>query len=152
MSNFCCHHGRAGESPNRIRAYTDGYFVGPTVVYGLSTASVVAETEIFGPMLNITHVLNLEEATEVIGGNSYGNASSVFTTHGATACKFRNEVPTGNMGVNIAVAAPMAYFPFNGWKRSFFEILYAQGRDAVAFYRAEKVVIERWPKKWRRRF
>ena len=90
--------------------------------------------------------------SSIISRSPYGNASSIFTTSGATARKFRYEMPTGNMGVNIGVAAPMAYFPFSGWKGSFLGVLHAQGRDAVEFYTDKKVVIERWPKEWSRRF
>ena len=81
-----------------------------------------------------------------------GNASSIFTTSGAAARKFRNQISTGNVGINIGVAAPMAYFPFSGWKGSFFGTLHAQGRDAIEFYTDKKVVIERWPKEWSRKF
>ncbi|MEN6532492.1 MAG: CoA-acylating methylmalonate-semialdehyde dehydrogenase [Bryobacteraceae bacterium] len=129
-----------------------GYFVGPTVLDGAPAASSMAETEIFGPVLSITHVSSLDEAMKMIERNSYGNASSIFTASGAEARKFRNQTPTGNAGVNIGVAAPMAYFPFSGWKGSFFGVLHAQGRDAVEFYTDKKVVIERWPKEWSRKF
>jgi len=112
----------------------------------------VASTEIFGPVLGLTPVRSLEEAIEVISRSRYGNASSIFTTSGASARKFRSEVPTGNVGVNIGVAAPMAYFPFSGWKDSFFGVLHGQGRDAVEFYTDKKVVVERWPQEWSRRF
>jgi len=129
-----------------------GNFVGPTVLDGVPAASPLAETEIFGPVLSLIHAGTVEEAMDIIRKNSYGNASSIFTTSGAAARKFRNEIPTGNVGVNIGVAAPMAYFPFSGWKGSFFGVLHAQGRDAVEFYTGEKVVIERWPKEWSRKF
>lgn len=129
-----------------------GNFVGPTVLDGVPSASPLAETEIFGPVLSLIHAGTVEEAMDIIRKNSYGNASSIFTTSGASARKFRNEIPTGNVGVNIGVAAPMAYFPFSGWKGSFFGVLHAQGRDAVEFYTGEKVVIERWPKEWSRKF
>lgn len=135
-----------------IAQQSSGSFVGPTVLDGLPAASPLAETEIFGPVLSLVHASSLEEAMAIVRRNSYGNASSIFTTSGAAARKFRNEIPTGNVGVNIGVAAPMAYFPFSGWKGSFFGVLHAQGRDAVAFYTAEKVVIERWPQEWSRRF
>ena len=79
-------------------------------------------------------------------------AASIFTTSGAAARKFRYEVAAGNVGVNIGVAAPMAYFPFSGWKDSFLGVLHGQGRDAVEFYTEKKVVIERWPKEWSRKF
>ena len=88
----------------------------------------------------------------IISRNSYGNASSIFTASGAAARQFCHQIPTGNVGVNIGVAAPMAYFPFSGWKGSFFGTLHAQGRDAVEFYTDKKVVIERWPREWSRRF
>ncbi|HEU0138408.1 MAG TPA: CoA-acylating methylmalonate-semialdehyde dehydrogenase [Bryobacteraceae bacterium] len=129
-----------------------GNFVGPTVLDGVPAASSLAETEIFGPVLSVIHASGVDEAMEIIARNSYGNASSIFTTSGAAARKFRNQIPTGNVGVNIGVAAPMAYFPFSGWKGSFFGVLHAQGRDAVEFYTDKKVVIERWPKEWSRRF
>src|SRR5260370_38565986 len=77
--------------------------------------------------------------------------ASIFTTSGAAARKFRYEVPAGNIGVNIGVAAPMAYFPFSGWRDSFFGTVHGQGRDAIEFYTHKKDVIERWPKEWSRR-
>ncbi|MGH7174285.1 MAG: CoA-acylating methylmalonate-semialdehyde dehydrogenase [Gemmataceae bacterium] len=129
-----------------------GNFVGPTVLDGLPATSQLSETEIFGPVLSVVHAESIEEGMAIVSRNSYGNASSIFTASGAEARKFRNEIPTGNVGVNIGVAAPMAYFPFSGWKGSFFGILHAQGRDAVEFYTGEKVVIERWPKEWSRKF
>ena len=136
----------------RVAGRAGGNFVGPTVLDGVSPASELAETEIFGPVLSLIHASDIDEAMEIITRNSYGNASSIFTASGAAARKFRNQIPTGNVGVNIGVAAPMAYFPFSGWKGSFFGVLHAQGRDAVEFYTGEKVVIERWPKEWSRRF
>jgi malonate-semialdehyde dehydrogenase (acetylating)/methylmalonate-semialdehyde dehydrogenase len=78
--------------------------------------------------------------------------ASIFTASGAAARKFRYEVPAGNIGVNIGVAAPMAYFPFSGWRDSFFGTVHGQGRDAIEFYTHKKVVVERWPKEWSRRF
>jgi malonate-semialdehyde dehydrogenase (acetylating)/methylmalonate-semialdehyde dehydrogenase len=129
-----------------------GYFVGPTVLDGVPAGSELTETEIFGPVLSLVHAADMEEAVGIVSRSSYGNASSIFTTSGAAARQFRNQISTGNVGVNIGVAAPMAYFPFSGWKGSFFGVLHAQGRDAVEFYTDKKVVIERWPKHWSRRF
>jgi malonate-semialdehyde dehydrogenase (acetylating) / methylmalonate-semialdehyde dehydrogenase len=136
----------------KIAGYEHGNFVGPTVLDGVPATSELTETEIFGPVLSVIRAANVDEAIEIITRNSYGNASSIFTTSGAAARKFRNEISTGNVGVNIGVAAPMAYFPFSGWKGSFFGALHAQGRDAVEFYTDKKVVIERWPKEWSRKF
>ena len=76
----------------------------------------------------------------------------LFTSSGAAARRFRYEAPAGNIGINIGVAAPMAYFPFSGWKDSFFGVLHGQGRDAVEFYTEKKVVVERWPKEHSRKF
>jgi malonate-semialdehyde dehydrogenase (acetylating)/methylmalonate-semialdehyde dehydrogenase len=136
----------------QVKDYPRGTFVGPTVLDGVHATSGLTETEIFGPVLSLIHASNVDEAMETISRNSYGNASSIFTSSGAAARKFRNGIPTGNVGINIGVAAPMAYFPFSGWKGSFFGVLHAQGRDAVEFYTDKKVVIERWPKEWSRRF
>lgn len=129
-----------------------GNFIGPTVLDGMNSTSSLEETEIFGPVLSLVHASSVDDAMSIISRNSYGNASSIFTSSGAAARKFRNQIPTGNVGVNIGIAAPMAYFPFSGWKGSFFGVLHAQGRDAVEFYTDKKVVIERWPKEWSRKF
>ena len=136
----------------QIDGCSEGNFVGPTVLDRVAPGSYLATTEVFGPVLGLTPVKTLDEAIEVIAGSPFGNASSIFTSSGASARKFRNEVPTGNVGVNIGVAAPMAYFPFSGWKDSFFGVLHGQGRDAVEFYTDKKVVVERWPQEWSRKF
>ena len=129
-----------------------GNFIKPTVISGIDPASDLSTTEIFGPVLSLRETSSLDEAIEVIASNPYGNAASIFTSNGAAARKFRYESPTGNIGVNIGVAAPMAYFPFSGWKDSFLGVLHGQGRDAVEFYTDKKVVVERWPKEWSRKF
>ncbi len=129
-----------------------GNFLKPTVISGIDPASDLSTTEIFGPVLSLRETATLDEAIDVIAANPYGNAASIFTGSGAAARKFRYEAPTGNIGVNIGVAAPMAYFPFSGWKDSFLGVLHGQGRDAVEFYTDKKVVVERWPKEWSRTF
>ena len=136
----------------QVSGYDQGNFLKPTVLDGVSPESGLSNTEIFGPVLSLIHADSVEEAIEIIARNPYGNASSIFTSSGAAARKFRYEVPTGNVGVNIGVAAPMAYFPFSGWKDSFLGVLHGQGRDAIEFYTDKKVVIERWPKDWSRKF
>ena len=95
---------------------------------------------------------DLDEALTILARSPYGNAASIFTSSGSAARKFRYEAPAGNVGVNIGVAAPMAYFPFSGWKDSFLGVMHGQGRDAVEFYTDKKVVVERWPKEWSRKF
>ena len=129
-----------------------GNFLKPTLLENVPAESSVAQNEIFGPVLSLNHVKTLDEAIELLSRSPYGNQASIFTTSGAVARRFRYEAPVGNLGINIGVAAPMAYFPFSGWKDSFFGVLHAQGRDAVQFYTQEKVVIERWPKEWSRKF
>jgi malonate-semialdehyde dehydrogenase (acetylating) / methylmalonate-semialdehyde dehydrogenase len=130
----------------------EGNFIAPTVLDGLPAASPLMETEIFGPVLSVVHAASVEEAIAMIDRSTYGNASSIFTSSGAAARKFRNTVSTGNVGVNIGVPAPMAYFPFSGWKGSFFGVMHAQGRDAVEFFTDKKVIVERWPTEWSRKF
>jgi len=129
-----------------------GSFVAATVLDGLPATIGLMETEIFGPVLSLVHADSVEEAVALIDRSAYGNASSIFTSSGSAARKFRNAVTTGNVGVNIGVPAPMAYFPFSGWKGSFFGVMHAQGRDAVEFYTDKKVIVERWPKEWSRKF
>lgn len=136
----------------RIERFEQGYFVRPTLLDGVPADSALSNTEIFGPVLSLVHAETIDEAIEILNRSPYGNAASIFTESGAAARKFRYEAPAGNIGVNIGVAAPMAYFPFSGWKDSFLGVLHGQGRDAVEFYTEKKVVIERWPKEWSRKF
>ena len=136
----------------KISGYEKGHFVRPTVVEFDKPGGELAQTEIFGPVLSLTHVHTLDDAIAAVNASSYGNMACIFTSSGAAARKFRYEVRAGNVGVNIGVAAPMAFFPFSGWKGSFFGDLHAQGRDAVEFYMDKKVVVERWPKEWTRQF
>lgn len=132
--------------------HSAGNFLNPTLLDDLPPTSGLSGTEIFGPVLSLVHANTLEEGIDIIRRNSYGNMASIFTSSGAAARKFRYEVPAGNIGVNIGVAAPMAYFPFSGWRDSFFGTVHGQGRDAIEFYTHKKVVVERWPKEWSRRF
>ena len=100
----------------------------------------------------MTHVQTIDEAIDVVNASPFGNMACLFTSSGAAARKFRYEARAGNVGINIGVAAPMAFFPFSGWKESFFGDLHAQGRDAIEFYTDKKVVVERWPREWSRTF
>ena len=136
----------------RISGCEDGFFVRPTVVIDLPPASEIARTEIFGPVLGMMHVDTLDQALALVNGAAYGNQASLFTASGTAARRFRHEADAGNIGINIGVAAPMAFFPFSGWKESFFGDLHGQGLDAVEFFTQKKVVIERWPKEWTRKF
>jgi malonate-semialdehyde dehydrogenase (acetylating) / methylmalonate-semialdehyde dehydrogenase len=129
-----------------------GNFLRPTVLTGVDPSSELARTEIFGPVLSVSRVDTVEEAIRLVNQSAFGNMACIFTSSGASARQFRYEARVGNVGVNVGVAAPMAYFPFSGWKESFFGDLHAQGADAIDFYTEKKVVIERWPSTWSRKF
>ncbi len=136
----------------KIPKYESGNFLTPTILDGLPPTSQIANTEIFGPVLSLIHANSVDEAMEFLRRSPYGNQASLFTTSGSAARKFRYEAPAGNIGINIGVAAPMAYFPFSGWKESFFGILHGQGRDAVEFFTESKIVVERWSRQETRKF
>jgi len=136
----------------RIEGYESGYFLRPIILGDVAPESTLARTEVFGPVLGMMHVDSLEQAIELINRSPYGNMACLFTSSGAAARKFRSEVMAGNIGVNIGVAAPMAFFPFSGWRASFFGNLHGQGKHAVEFFTETKVVVERWPKEWSRKF
>ena len=135
-----------------IKGYERGTFVRPTILAGVPRTGQIAKTEIFGPVLSLRHVNDVDEALELVNGGAYGNQASLFTSSGAAARKFRYGAEAGNIGINIGVAAPMAFFPFSGWKESFFGDMHGQGMDAVEFFTQKKVVVERWPKEWTRKF
>ena len=140
-----------GRRPKVVN-YESGNFVKPTILDGLPSTSKLADTEIFGPVLSLIHASDLDEALEFLGRSAFGNQASLFTSSGSAARRFRYEAPAGNIGINIGVAAPMAYFPFSGWKNSFFGDLHGQGRDGVEFYTEKKVVVERWARDHSRKF
>ena len=135
-----------------VKGYEAGYFVRPTILADVPRGSEIAKTEIFGPVLSLMHVETVDDAIELVNSGQYGNQASLFTSSGSAARKFRYEAEAGNIGINIGVAAPMAFFPFSGWKDSFFGDMHGQGMDAVEFFTQKKVVVERWPKEWSRKF
>ncbi len=132
--------GRGYKAPK----HANGNFLAPTILDDVPADSDIPKTEIFGPVLSLVHADTLDQAIELLSRSAYGNAASLFTTNGAHARRFRHAAPAGNIGINIGVPAPVAYFPFSGWKESFFGDLHGQGRDAIEFYTDKKVVIERW--------
>ena len=134
-----------------IHGFEKGNFIRPTIIESTKDDEL-GSTEIFGPVLTVRRAGSLQDAIAILAKSSYGNAASIFTSNGAAARQFRYEAPVGNVGINIGVAAPMAYFPFSGWKDSFLGVLHGQGSDAVEFYTEKKIVIERWPKEWSRKF
>ena len=135
-----------------VDGFENGHWVFPTILDGLPPEGQIANTEIFGPVFGLMHVESLDDAIALINRKAYGNMACLFTSSGAAARQFRYDVEAGNIGINLGVAAPMAFFPFSGWKESFFGTLHAQGRHAVEFYTQTKVVVERWPREWSRVF
>ena len=121
-----------------------GCFLGATILDGVTADMDVAREEIFGPVLSVVHAATLDEAIEIVGRSRFGNGVSIFTENGASVRRFRHEVEAGMVGVNIGVAAPVAFFPFSGWKDSFLGDLHAHGTDAVDFYTRKKTVTSRW--------
>jgi malonate-semialdehyde dehydrogenase (acetylating)/methylmalonate-semialdehyde dehydrogenase len=135
-----------------VKGYEGGSFIHPTVLSGVQPDGEVIRTEIFGPVLGLVHLDTVEEAIALVNRGNYGNMACLFTGSGAAARQFRHDTEAGNIGINIGVAAPMAYFPFSGWKDSFFGTLHGQGKHAVEFFTQTKVVVERWPSHWSRQF
>jgi malonate-semialdehyde dehydrogenase (acetylating)/methylmalonate-semialdehyde dehydrogenase len=125
-------------------ASADGSFVGPTILDGVTPDMDVAQEEIFGPVLSVIHADSLDEAIGIVNASRYGNGSSIFTESGAAARRYRHDAQVGMIGVNIGVAAPVAFFPFSGWKASFLGDLHAHGTDAVDFYTRKKTVTSRF--------
>jgi malonate-semialdehyde dehydrogenase (acetylating)/methylmalonate-semialdehyde dehydrogenase len=124
--------------------YPKDCYLGPSIFEGVTKDMVISQDEIFGPVMSVMRVKDLDEAIALLNESPFGNSGMVFTSDGGVARKFQYEVEAGNIGINIGVAAPMAFFPFSGMKDSFFGTLHGQGMDAVDFFTVKKVVIERW--------
>jgi malonate-semialdehyde dehydrogenase (acetylating) / methylmalonate-semialdehyde dehydrogenase len=135
-----------------IPGYEGGNFLRPTILEDIPAGGIIATTEVFGPVMGIMHLDSVDEAIQLVNSGKYGNMACLFTSSGAAARRFRYEAQAGNIGINIGVAAPMAFFPFSGWKDSFFGTLHGQGKHAVEFFTQTKVVVERWLKEWSRQF
>ena len=125
--------------------HPQGFFIGPTVFDQVRPEMTIAREEIFGPVLSVIRARTLDDAIDVVNSSEFGNTTSIFTSSGKAAREYQARVEVGMVGVNIGVAAPMAFFPFAGWKSSFFGDLHAHGKDAVAFYTEQKVLMTRWP-------
>lgn len=136
----------------KVPGYENGYFINPTILENVPAKGELATTEIFGPVLSMMHANAVDEAIAIVNDRTFGNQASLFTSSGAAAREFRYSAHAGNIGINLGVAAPMAFFPFSGWGDSFFGDLHAQAHHGVEFYTETKVVIERWPKGWTREF
>jgi malonate-semialdehyde dehydrogenase (acetylating)/methylmalonate-semialdehyde dehydrogenase len=128
----------------KVPGYEDGYFVGPTVLDDCTPEMTHCQEEIFGPVASIIRVKDMEEAITHTNASPFGNSASIYTQSGRSARTFWYKVQAGNIGVNLGIAAAMAYFPFAGQKDSFFGTMHGQGSDAVQFFTDSKVVITRW--------
>jgi len=121
-----------------------GFFLGPTIFDHVTAEMTIAREEIFGPVLSVMRVETLDDAIRLVNRSPFGNATAIFTASGKAAREYSSRIEVGMVGINVGVAAPMAFFPFTGWKNSFFGDLHAHGKDAVAFYTEQKVIMSRW--------
>ena len=133
-----------GRNPGLAEGTPDTCFLAPSIFENVEPEMTIAREEIFGPVASILRADDLDHAIEIVNNLPYGNQASIFTSSGKTAREFGYKVQTGNVGINIGIAAPMAFFPFSGMKESFFGVLHGQGKDAVRFFTESKVIIERW--------
>ena len=124
--------------------YPQTCFLGPTIFENVTPDMKIGSEEIFGPVMSVMRAKNLDEAIEICNANPFGNGHAIFTSSGKSAREFQYRVTSGNVGINIGVVAPMAFFPFSGMKDSFFGILHTQGQEAIRFFTESKVVIQRW--------
>ena len=131
-------------SDGRQVSLSDGFFLGPTIFDRVTPNMKVWKDELFGPVLSVVRASDIDEALSVLNSSTYGNMASIFTSSGKNAREFKRRAQAGMLGVNIGVAAPMAFFPFTGWKNSFFGDLHATGQDSIRFYTRHKVITTRW--------
>ncbi|WP_332275037.1 methylmalonate-semialdehyde dehydrogenase [Bacillus velezensis] len=129
----------------RENATEDGYFVGPTIFDNVTTDMTIWKDEIFAPVLSVIRVKNLKEAVDIANQSEFANGACLFTSNANAIRYFRENIDAGMLGINLGVPAPMAFFPFSGWKSSFFGTLHANGKDSVDFYTRKKVVTARYP-------
>jgi malonate-semialdehyde dehydrogenase (acetylating)/methylmalonate-semialdehyde dehydrogenase len=130
----------------RKKFESDGFLIGPSVVDRVETSMRVWKEEIFGPVLSVVRVADLDEALAIGNECEYGNGAVIFTASGYAARQFKRHFNAGMIGINVGVPAPMAWFPFTGWNRSFFGDLHIQGSESIMFYTRQKVTLTRWPK------
>ena len=128
---------KVSETPN-------GFFVGATILDQVQPSMTVAKEEVFGPVLNVMHIEDLDAAIELANKSPFGNGASIFTRNGKAAREFKHRIQCGMVGINIGVPASMAWFPFNGWNDSFFGDLHMQGKEGVQFFTQLKVTTSRW--------
>ena len=128
----------------KIAVAPDGFYVGATIVDQIGREMTLAREEVFGPVLNVMRMEDLNEAIELANRSSYGNGTAIFTNSGKAAREFKHRVKAGMVGINVGVPATMAMFAFTGWDDSFYGDLHIQGKEGVQFYTQQKVVSTRW--------
>ena len=133
-----------GRRPEPDDLPADSSYVGPTILDDVTPEMDIAKEEVFGPVLSVIRAASLDQAIEIVNASRFGNGTSIFTESGASVRHYRHEVQAGMIGVNIGVAAPVAFFPFSGWKDSFLGDLHAHGTDAVDFFTRKKTVTSRF--------
>ncbi|HKW08415.1 MAG TPA: CoA-acylating methylmalonate-semialdehyde dehydrogenase, partial [Candidatus Dormibacteraeota bacterium] len=121
-----------------------GFFLGPTILDHVTSGMAVGREEIFGPVLSVSRAESLDEAIAQANSSALGNMATIFTTSGRAGREFRDRVEAGMTGINVPIAQPFAFFPFSGWKGSFFGDLHVHGTDGIDFYTRKKVVVTRW--------
>lgn len=129
----------------KVPGHEKGFFVGPTLFDNVSTDMTIYKEEIFGPVLIVQRVANLDEAIRMVNSNQYANGTAIFTSSGAAARRFQNEIEVGMVGINVPIPVPMAFFSFGGWKSSLFGDLHMHGMEGVYFYTRTKAITTRWP-------
>jgi malonate-semialdehyde dehydrogenase (acetylating)/methylmalonate-semialdehyde dehydrogenase len=130
-----------------VPGHEDGFFVGPTVLDRVETEMDVYTQEIFGPVLSVVRVDDVDEAIALINANPYGNGTAIFTSSGEAARRFQRGVDVGMIGINVPIPVPMAFYSFGGWKDSLFGDKHVHGPEGVSFYTRAKVVTSRWPER-----
>ncbi len=133
-----------GRKPNIKGDYPETCFLNPSIFENVNPNMKIARDEIFGPVMSVLRAKNLDEAIEMSNSSNFGNGNAIFTTSGKNAREFRYRIVSGNVGINVGIVAPMAFFPFSGMKDSFYGIVHTQGKEAIRFFTESKVVIERW--------
>lgn len=135
---------RADGRGYKVEGYPEGNWVGPTIFDNVNPSMTIYKEEIFGPVLCVVRVNTFDEALSLINANPFGNGTAIFTSDGMTARTFRKKVQVGMIGVNVPIPVPLAFFPFTGWKDSFFGTLHAHGQDGILFFTEQKIVTSRW--------
>jgi malonate-semialdehyde dehydrogenase (acetylating)/methylmalonate-semialdehyde dehydrogenase len=133
-----------GRDPPTSGLNPDGAYLGPTIIDGVTPEMAIAQEEVFGPVLCIVQAESLDDALAIVNSSRFGNGTSIFTEDAAAVRRYRHDVEAGMVGVNIGVAAPVAFFPFSGWKDSFLGDLHAHGPDAVEFFTRKKTITSRY--------